>query len=117
MPSIEGVSIRRIVDARENATVEVDIRTGPAMGRAAAASGASTGKYEPAAFPKGGVLAAIREFQTTVAPRLRGLDVEDQIGLDSALHSIDGTDHFGRIGGNVATAVSIAAAKAAAAAA
>src|SRR6267378_2813916 len=116
MPSIEDVSIRRILDSRGNATVEVDIRAGPAKGRAAAASGASTGKYEPPAFPRGGVPAAIREFRTTVAPRLRGLEVEDQVGLDSALHSIDGTDNFSRIGGNVATAVSIAAAKTAAAA-
>jgi enolase len=116
MPSIEDVSIRRILDSRGNATVEVDIRAGPAQGRAAAASGASTGKYEPPAFPRGGVPAAIREFRATVALRLRGLEVEDQVGLDSALHSIDGTDNFSRIGGNVATAVSIAAAKTAAAA-
>src|SRR5713226_10282344 len=117
MPSIEGASIRRILDSRGNATVEVDLQAGRAFGRAAAASGASTGKYEPPAFPKGDVPAAIREFRTTVAPRLRGLDVEDQVGLDSTLHAIDGTDDFSRIGGNVATAVSIAAAKAAAAAA
>src|SRR5437016_12665986 len=116
MPSIEGVSIRKILDSRGNATIEVDIRLGRAIGRAGAASGASTGKYERPAFPNGGVTAAIAEFQTTVAPRLRGLEVEDQVGLDAALHSIDGTDQFSRIGGNVATAVSIAAAKAAAAA-
>ena len=83
MPSIEGVSIRKILDSRGNATIEVDIRLGRAIGRAAAASGASTGKYEPPAFPNGGVTAAIAEFQTTVAPRLRGLEVEDQVGLDA----------------------------------
>src|SRR5437016_165207 len=104
MPSIEGVSIRKILDSRGNATIEVDIRLGRAIGRAAAASGASTGKYEPPAFPNGGVTAAIAEFQTTVAPRLRGLEVEDQVGLDAALHSIDGTDQFSRIGGKVAAA-------------
>src|SRR5439155_26543599 len=100
MPSIEGVSIRNILDSRRNATIEVDIRLGRAIGRAAAASGAGTGKYEPPAFPNGGVTAAIAQFQRTLAPPLRGLEVEDQVGRDAALHSIDGTDQFPRLGGN-----------------
>lgn len=115
MPSIEGVSIRKILDSRGNPTVEVDIRVGPVLGRAAAPSGASTGKHEPAAFPRGGVDGAIHTFRTAVAPRIRGFDLADQRGLDDALRAVDGTDRFERIGGNVATAVSLAAAKAAAA--
>jgi len=116
MASIDSSSIRKILDSRGNLTVEVDIRSGGVLGRAAAASGASTGIHEPCAFPTGGVDEAIRVFRASVAPRLKGRDAADQGGLDAILHAIDGTDDFGRIGGNVATAVSIATAKAAAAA-
>ena len=115
MPSIEGARIRKILDSRGNPTIEVDIQARHGFGRAAAASGASTGKYEPSAFPEGGVDEAIRLFRTAVAPRLNGLDVADQAGVDRVLHAVDGTPNFARIGGNVATATSIAAAKAAAA--
>jgi enolase len=114
MPSIERLSIRKILDSRGNATVEVDIRAGRALGRAAAASGASTGAHEAQAFPAGGVDEAIRRFKSTVAPRIKERDVADQVGLDRTLREVDGTPNFSHIGGNVATAVSIAAARAAA---
>ncbi|HEX9340004.1 MAG TPA: enolase C-terminal domain-like protein [Thermoplasmata archaeon] len=117
MPSIEGVTIRKILDSRGNSTVEVDVLAGQAFGRAAAASGASTGTHEPPAFPKGGVDEAIREFRKAVAPRLRGRDVADQVGIDGTLRDVDGTPNFARIGANVATATSIASARAAAMAA
>jgi enolase len=116
MPTIEAVGIRKILDSRGNATVEVELRAGRAVGRAAAPSGASTGKHEPAAFPKAGVDEAIRTFREAVAPRILGHDVSDQVGVDRILRTVDGTENFSRIGGNVATAVSIATAKAAAAA-
>jgi enolase len=114
MPSIDAARIRKILDSRGNPTVEVDLRAGTATGRAAAPSGASTGKHEPAAFPKGGVEQAIQTFRGLVAPRILGHDVLDQVGVDHTLRAVDGTENFGRIGGNVATAVSIATAKAAA---
>ncbi len=117
MPSIEGTVIRKILDSRGNPTVEVDVRAGNAFGRAAAASGASTGTHEPPAFPKGGVDEALRTFRTAVAPRLRGRDIADQVGIDATLRDVDGTQNFARIGANVATATSIATAKAAAMAA
>src|SRR6266581_2844136 len=117
MPSIEGTTIRKILDSRGNATVEVDVRAGNAFGRAAAASGASTGTHEPPAFPKGGVDEALRTFRTAVAPRLRGRDISDQVGIDATLRDVDGTQNFARIGANVATATSIATARAAAMAA
>jgi enolase len=117
MPSIEAASIRKILDSRGNPTVEVDLRAGGILGRAAAASGASTGSHEPPVFPKGGVNEAVTVFRREVAPRIAGHDVADQAGLDRALRLLDGTENFAHIGANVATSVSIANARAAAAAA
>jgi enolase len=115
MPSIDAASIRKILDSRGNPTVEVDIRAGPAFGRAAAPSGASTGKHEPPAFPKAGVDDAIRTFRAVVGPGLLGHEVSDQVGVDHRLREIDGTANFARIGCNVATATSIAVMRTAAA--
>ena len=113
MATIERASIRKILDSRGNPTVEVDLHAGGRF-RVAAPSGASTGAHEAQALPKGGVDAALRIFAERVAPRLRGLDVADQEGLDRLLHEVDGTPNFSGIGGNVAVAVSLANAKAAA---
>ena len=82
------------------------------VGVAGAPSGASTGTHEVQAFPEGGVEAALRVFARRVAPGLVGRDVADQAGLDGALHELDGTKEFARIGGNTATATSIANARA-----
>src|SRR5437867_3552828 len=114
MPSIDGASIRKILDSRGNATIEVEIRAAKVTGRAAAPSGASTGAHEPKAFPEGGVDEAIRIFRESVGPGIKGREVSDQAGLDRTLREIDGTRNFARIGCNVATAVSLANAKAAA---
>src|SRR5437879_12611754 len=114
MPSIEGASIRRILDSRGNPTVEVEIRSGRALGRAAAPSGASTGTHEPPAWPRGGVDEAQRIFRDSVAPRLKGRDVADQTGLDRTSHEVDGTANVARLGANLARAASLANAKAAA---
>src|SRR2546426_12691996 len=116
MPSIDGASIRKILDSRGNATIEVEIRVGSLTGRAAAPSGASTGAHEPKALPDGGVEEAMRIFRESVGPGMKGREVSDQAGLDRTLREIDGTRNFARIGCNVATAVSLANAKAAAAA-
>src|SRR5713226_1157792 len=116
MPSIDGASIRKILDSRGNPTVEVEIRSGSVIGRVAAPSGASTGTHEPKALPEGGVDEAIRIFRESVGPGIKGRDVSDQAGLDRTLREIDGTRNFARIGCNVATAVSLANAKTAAAA-
>src|SRR2546422_3116929 len=116
MPSFDGASIRKILDSRGNATIEVEILAGNVTGRAAAPSGASTGAHEPKAFPEGGVDEAIRIFRESVGPRIKGREITDQAGLDRSLREIDGTRNFARIGCNVATAVSLANAKAAAAA-
>ncbi len=113
MAAIERVAIRKILDSRGNATVEVDLFAGGRF-RVGAPSGASTGAHEAQAFPKGGVDEAMKTFAKDVAPRVRGRDVNDQEGLDRMLREIDGTPNFARIGGNVAVAVSLANAKAAA---
>src|SRR5438445_11125557 len=115
MPPIAGASIRKILDSRGSPTVEVGSRTGGVTGRAAAPSGASTGTHEPKALPEGGVDEAIRTFHESVEPGITGRDVSDQAGFDKALRAIDGTKNFARIGCNVATAVSLATAKTAAA--
>src|SRR5256886_4654041 len=114
MPCVEGGAIRKVVDGRGNPAGEVEMRAGRALGRAAAPSGASTGTHEPPAWPRGGVDEAVLTFRDSVAPRLKGRDVADQAGVDRTLHEVDGTANFARIGANVATAASLANAKAAA---
>jgi enolase len=113
MAAIERVAVRKILDSRGNATVEVDLFAGGRF-RFGAPSGASTGAHEAQAFPAGGVDEALRVFAQEVAPRIRGHDVADQEGLDRLLRDIDGTPNFAHIGGNAAVAVSLANAKAAA---
>lgn len=116
MPAIESLRIRKILDSRGNATVEVDVRAGGVVGRAAAPSGASRGTHEVAAWPRGGVDEGIARFRD-IAAKLAGMDAADQAGVDAALHEVDGTADFSRVGGNVSAATSLAVAKAAAAAA
>ncbi len=116
MPTIERAAIRKVLDSRGNATVEVDLFA-PARARVAAPSGASTGAHESQALPKGGVDESIRIFRKEIGPELKGRDVADQEGLDGWLRQLDGTPNFSRIGGNLAVAVSLANAKASAQAA
>jgi enolase len=113
---IKGIRARRIFDSRGNPTIEVEVSVGDGrvVGRAAAPSGASTGKHEVVAFPQGGVEKSIELLRTEVARRLVGADAGDQEGVDWLLHEIDGTKNFSRIGGNAAVATSMAVAKAAA---
>ncbi len=111
---IEDIKCRKVLDSRGNWTVEVDILTLYGFGRCAAPSGASTGKYEVAAYPQGGIDKALVEIEETVAPELIGMDSEEQDVIDGILKDIDGTDNFSNIGGNTAVAISLANAKAAA---
>ncbi|MDI6860012.1 MAG: phosphopyruvate hydratase [Methanocellales archaeon] len=111
MTIIEDVIIRRISNSRGNETIEVDVRTKNGFGRAAAPSGASKGAFEARTLP---VPEAISKAKENVIPRLIGLDAAEQNDVDALLHEIDGTADFSNIGGNVAIAVSMAVAKAAA---
>ena len=113
MSAIREIRMRRVYDSRGRETVEATIETeGAGIGIVGAPSGASTGTHEVRSFPDGGVAEALRRFASHLAPALRGLDASDQAGFDAKLHAIDGTPDFGRIGGNVATALSVAVAQA-----
>ncbi|MDR1722255.1 MAG: phosphopyruvate hydratase [Methanobrevibacter sp.] len=112
---IEDIRVRKILDSRGNPTVEVDVITWNGFGRAAAPSGASTGSREVVAFPEGGVDKIISEIEDLISTELIGMDAEDLSEIDLILKEIDGTDNYAAIGGNTTVAVSMAAAKAAAA--
>jgi enolase len=108
---IISAELSGIYDSRGRWTVEASVvLASGARGRAGAPSGASTGAHEVVAFPKGGVPEAIATFRSRVASRLVGLDAGDQRTVDGTLHEVDGTDDFSAIGGNTATAVSVAVA-------
>ena len=113
MTIIEAIELRTILDSRGNATVEADIHTSSGFGRSAAPSGASTGTLEAKVRPP---KEAIDNAYQNLLPALIGLDASDQEGFDEQLRDIDGTRDFSAIGANVAVALSLANAKAAASA-
>lgn len=113
--SIKKIVARKILDSRGNPTIEVDVVVegkAAGFGRAAAPSGASTGKHEVMAFPSGGPDASVDMVKKVVASKLVGESPERQDNIDSLLHEIDGTPNFSKLGGNAAVAVSMAVAKA-----
>ncbi len=113
MSRITSADVATLYDSRGRLTVEATITLASgAMGRAGAPSGASTGVHEVLAFPKGGPSESLTVFRSRVAPRLIGLDASDQKAVDAELHAVDGTPDFSAIGGNTATAVSVASAMA-----
>lgn len=111
MTTIEVIELRKILDSRGNATVEADIWTANGFGRSAAPSGASTGSFEAKVKP---VDEALDNAIQNLIPALIGMDAADQEGFDEQLRDIDGTADFSEIGANVAVALSLANAKAAA---
>ncbi len=109
MSAIRSADLAGILDSRGNLTVEATLSLDSgASGRAGAPSGASTGAHEVSAFPRGGVPEAVSRFRSLVAPRLIGLNAWDQAAVDRCLAEVDGTSQFSKIGGNTATAVSVA---------
>jgi enolase len=123
LSAIEHVAGREVLDSRGNPTVEVELvlDTGVA-GRAIVPSGASTGTFEATELRDGGdryggkgVLTAVANVNGEIANAIEGRDALDQRGLDAALIDLDGTDTKSRLGANAILAVSLAAAKAAAA--
>jgi enolase 1/2/3 len=108
---ISQASLRLIYDSRGRPTVEARITTEQgALGTAGAPSGESTGATEVQAFPTGGVPEALQRFESDLRPRLLRLTTDDQTTVDRVLHDVDGTTNFARIGGNPATAISVACA-------
>ena len=111
MSEITQADLALVYDSRGRPTVEATlVLASGARGRAGAPSGASTGTHEVRAFPDGGVPEALRTFHDRVAPRLIGVDASEIANVDARLHEVDGTPDFARIGGNTATAVSVASA-------
>lgn len=121
--SITTISAREVLDSRGNPTLEVEVTTrGGASGRAIVPSGASTGIYEAVELRDGGpryhgkgVLKAISSVES-IAEKLMGMDVGDQESIDRLMIELDGTQNKARLGGNAILGVSLASAKAAAAA-
>ena len=122
---IEEIVAREVLDSRGNPTVEVDVRLESGdVGRAIVPSGASTGAHEALELRDGdksryggkGVLKAVEHVNGTIAEALNGLDAADQIGIDQTLIDMDGTDTKSKLGANAILGVSLACAKAAAAA-
>jgi enolase len=125
MFSIEEIAAREILDSRGNPTVEVDclLECG-AVGTAAVPSGASTGSREALELRDGGarylgkgVSKAVDFVHDEIAPELEEMDARDQALIDRTMIELDGTANKERLGANAILGVSLAVAKAAAAAA
>ncbi|MET8976956.1 phosphopyruvate hydratase [Streptomyces sp. NPDC004539] len=125
MTAISRVVAREIIDSRGNPTVEVDVELKDgSLGRAAVPSGASTGAREavelrdgdPARFHGKGVRRAVDAVNESIADAVVGLDAEDQAAVDHTMIELDGTPAKSRLGANALLGVSLATAKAAAAA-
>ena len=123
--NITRVTARQILDSRGNPTVEADVYAGTgARGRAAVPSGASTGEHEALELRDGdksrylgkGALKAVSNVNGEIAKSVVGLDAGDQRALDKRMIELDGTPTKSRLGANAILAVSMAAARAAAAA-
>jgi enolase len=123
--AIADIVAREILDSRGNPTVEVDvILDGGAMGRAAVPSGASTGAHEAIELRDGdkgrfggkGVKKALDAVEGEIFDTLSGLDASEQVMIDSLMIDLDGTPNKARLGANAILGVSLAVAKAAAAA-
>jgi len=123
---ISRVHARQILDSRGNPTIEVEVTLDSGeVGRAAVPSGASTGQFEAVELRDGdksvyggkSVLRAVQNVETEIADAVRGLGERDQRAIDRTLVELDGTKNKSRLGANAILGVSLATAKAAAAAA
>ena len=125
MLPIAELKAREILDSRGNPTIEVDcVLVDGTLGRAAVPSGASTGEHEAIELRDGdarryrgkGVLKAVRNVGEAIAPELLGADAFDQGGVDARLIALDGSANKSKLGANALLGVSMAVARAAAAA-
>ena len=125
MTEIVSIHAREILDSRGNPTVEADVTLdGGAKGRAAVPSGASTGEHEAVELRDGdkqhylgkGVLNAVENVESVLAPELTGMDASNQRLIDATMIALDGTENKGKLGANAILAVSMACARASAAA-
>ena len=118
---IEEIKGREILDSRGNPTVEVEVvLSDGSYGRASVPSGASTGENEalelrdndPHRYGGKGVLTAIKNINTVIAPVLKSVNPFDQIAIDRTLLELDGTPTKSHLGANALLGVSLAVAKA-----
>lgn len=122
MSIIINIHARQIFDSRGNPTIEVDVVTeNGIMGRAAVPSGASTGEHEAVELRDGGkaymgkgVLNAVENVNTIIAPELLGTSIFEQNKVDQMMIDLDGTKNKSKLGANAILGVSLAVAKAAA---
>ena len=124
MTKIANIKAREVLDSRGNPTVEADVvLEDGTLGRACAPSGASTGSREAlelreqdaSRYLGKGVRKAVDAVNTVIRDALVGKDAADQRGLDNIMLELDGTENKANLGANAILAVSLAAAKAAAA--
>ncbi|WEK49237.1 MAG: phosphopyruvate hydratase [Candidatus Kaistia colombiensis] len=125
MTAIIDITARQILDSRGNPTVEVDVLLEDgSLGRAAVPSGASTGAHEAVELRDGdkskyqgkGVLKAVEAVNGEIFDAIGGMEAEDQAMIDGTMIDLDGTPNKARLGANAILGVSLALAKAAAAA-
>ena len=125
MAQLSSIKAREILDSRGNPTIEVDVVLSSGVtGRAAVPSGASTGEHEAVELRDGatkrylgkGVLKAAENVNKKIAPALAGMDPSDQIAIDHKMLELDGSPNKAKLGANGILGVSLAVAKAAAAA-
>jgi enolase len=123
LATIVDVSAREILDSRGNPTVEVEVETEDGIFRASVPSGASTGAYEAVELRDGGsrylgkgVLNAVNNVNTILGPAVKGMDPMQQFAVDDVMITLDGTPNKAVLGANAILGVSLAVAKAGAAA-
>ncbi|MDD2282367.1 MAG: phosphopyruvate hydratase [Eubacteriales bacterium] len=123
MSSIIDVHGREVLDSRGNPTVEVEVvLASGVVARALVPSGASTGAFEAVELRDGdksryggkGVLKAVENVNTIIAPALLDHDALDQVYIDKLLIELDGTENKGKLGANAILGASMAVARAAA---
>ncbi|MFO8109350.1 MAG: phosphopyruvate hydratase [Thermoplasmata archaeon] len=120
MYEIESVRAFEVLDSRGNPTVMASVKTPISYGKAAVPSGASTGTREALELRDGGdrymgkgVLKAVENVEQRIAPKIIGMDVRDQCGIDNLMIKCDGTEDKSDLGANTVLAVSLAVSRAA----
>lgn len=122
MADIEKIFAREVLDSRGNPTVEAEVFVNGQKFRAIVPSGASTGTHEALElrdkedrYLGKGVLKAVSNVNKTIAPKLAGMNVEQQEDIDKTMLELDGTENKNNLGANAILSVSMACAKAGAA--
>ena len=123
MAKIERIRALEVLDSRGNPTVSVEVNLeNEIIGMAMVPSGASTGEHEVLEMRDGdearylgkGVLTAVKNVNTLIAPELLGMEATDQAAVDRKMIELDGTENKSRLGANSILGVSMAVCKAAA---